>query len=81
MSEYKQDARNVLPNGLTLLQVNPDYAARLFPLDAKDFGWLFYRGSFGQWVTCRKLSPDEMEEANDQAADMMVRQGTKVRRA
>ena len=79
MSEYKQDARNVLPNGLTLLQVNPDYAARLSPSDAKDFGWLFYRGSFGQWVTCRKLSPDEMEEANDQAADMMVRHGAKVR--
>lgn len=79
MSEYRQDARNVLPNGLTLLQVNPDCAARLFPKDAKDFGWLFTRGSLGQWVALRKLSDHELEEAHDQAADMQVLHGTKVR--
>lgn len=81
MSEYEHDACNVLPNGLTLLQVNPDCAARLFPNDAKDYGWIFTRGSFGQWVTLRKLTPHELEDAHDQAANMKVLQGTKVRRA
>ena len=80
MSDYITDARNVLPNGLTLLQVNPDCAARL-DSKARDYGWLYIKGADGQWVTHRKLSPAEIEIADDQAADMAVLQGTKVRRA
>lgn len=75
---YTTNPRNVLPNGLTLLQVNPDCAARLDP-EAKDHGWLYTRGADGQWVTLRKLSDSEIETANDQAADMAVLQGTRVR--
>lgn len=39
---YTTTPRNVLPNGLTLLQQNPDCAARLGP-SAKDHGWLYTR--------------------------------------
>lgn len=78
MSAYFQQSRNVLPNGLTLLQVNPDCAARL-DCKAKDHGWLYTRGPDGQWVTLRKLSDAEIETAWDQAADMAVLQGTKAR--
>lgn len=66
MSDYIADARNVLPNGLTLLQVNPDCAARL-DSKARDYGWLYIKGADGQWVTHRKLSPHEIEIADDQA--------------
>lgn len=75
---YETNPRNVLPNGLTLLQVNPDCAARLDP-QARDHGWLYIKGADGQWVTHRKLSDAEIEEAYDQAADMAVKHGTKVR--
>lgn len=75
---YETNPRNVLPNGLTLLQQNPDCAARLDPT-AKDHGWLYIKGADGQWVTHRKLSDAEIETAYDQAADMAVLQGTKVR--
>ena len=75
---YTTTPRNVLPNGLTLLQQNPDCAARLDP-GAKDHGWLYTRGADGPWVTLRKLSDGEIETANDQAADMAVLQGTRVR--
>lgn len=75
---YTPTPHNVLPNGLTLLQVNPDCAARL-DCDAQDHGWLYTKGPDGQWVTLRKLSPNEIETAWDQAADMVVLQGTKVR--
>jgi hypothetical protein len=78
MSGYYQDPYNLLPNGLTLLQVNPDCAVRLDP-EAKDHGWLYTRGADGQWVTMRKLSDGEIEAAYDQAADMAVLQGTQVR--
>ncbi len=76
--DYKITPRNVLPNGLTLLQVNPDCAAQLDP-KARDHGWLYVKGADGQWVTHRKLEAAEIDEANDQAADMAVRQGTQVR--
>lgn len=71
---------NILSNGLTLLQVNPDCAAQL---DARDkaYGWLYIKGADGQWVTSRKLSQDEIETAHDQDADGFVAQGTKVRAA
>ena len=69
---------NLLPNGLTLLQQNPDCAARLDP-DAKDHGWLYICGADRQWVTLRKVSEAEIETAYDQSADMVVLQGTKVR--
>ena len=78
--DYKFTPRNVLPNGLTLLQVNPDCAAQLDP-KARDHGWLYVKGADGQWVTHRKLEAAEIDEANDQAADMAVRQGTQVRDA
>ena len=69
---------NRLPNGLTLLQVNPDCAAQLDARSAA-YGWLYTRGADGQWVTMRKLSDDEIETAHDQEAGMTVLQGTKVR--
>ena len=75
---YETNPRNVLPNGLTLLQVNPECAARLDP-KARDHGWLYVKGADGQWVTHRKLDDAEIEEAYDQAADMAVLHGTKVR--
>ncbi len=75
---YTTIPHNVLPNGLTLLQQNPDCAARL-DCSAKDHGWLYTRHPDGQWVTLRKLSAAEIETAWDQAADMAVLQGTQVR--
>ena len=75
---YRTIPINLLPNGLTLLQQNPDCAARLDQA-AKDHGWLYTRGADGQWVTMRKLSDAEIETAYDQAADMAVLQGTRVR--
>lgn len=75
---YETNPRNVLPNGLTLLQINPDCAAQLDPT-ARDHGWLYVKGADGQWVTHRKLAGSEIEEANDQAADMAVKHGTRVR--
>ncbi len=75
---YETNPYNALPNGLTLLQVNPDCAVRLDP-QARDHGWLYVKGADEQWVTHRKLSDDEIEEAYDQATDMVVIQGTKVR--
>ena len=75
---YTINPRNVLPNGLTLLQQNPDCAARLDP-SAHDHGWLYTRHPDGHWVTLRKLSDAEIETAWDQSADMAVLQGTKVR--
>ena len=75
---YETNPRNVLPNGLTLLQVSPECAARLDP-KARDHGWLYVKGADGQWVTHRKLADAEIETAYDQAADMVVLQGTKVR--
>lgn len=78
---YEQNHRNHLPCGLVLLQVNPDMAARLYPADAKDYGWLYSKGSDGQWVTFRKLSAAEIEVADEQSSDGAVLQGTKVRRA
>jgi len=78
LADYHQNPRNVLPNGLTLLQVNPDCAAQLDPTHPA-FGWLYTKHPDGQWVTLRKLPPQEIEVAQDQAADMTVLQGTKVR--
>lgn len=77
---YKTDTRSIsiLSNGLTLLQINPECAAQL-DARAKDYGWLYSKGPDGQWVTRRKLHPDELEIAHDQAADMAVLHGTKVR--
>ena len=76
--KYQHTPFNVLSNGLTLLQVNPSCAAQLDASD-KHYGWLFVKSPDGQWVTQRKLSDGEIEIAHDQAADMSVLQGTKVR--
>ena len=75
---YETNPRNLLQNGLTVLQVNPDCAAQL-DARAKDYGWLYTKGADGRWVTLRKLSDGEIEIAHDQAADMAVLQGTQVR--
>ena len=77
---YRTDAANLMPNGLTLLQQNPDCAVRLDPA-AKDHGWLYTRRAETdwRWVTLRKLSATEIETAYDQAANMLVLQGTHVR--
>lgn len=77
---YEPIPMNLLPNGLTLLQQNPDCAARLDP-ESKDRGWLYTRRAETdwRWVTLRKLSAAEIETAYDQAADMVVLQGTRVR--
>lgn len=75
---YETTPHNVLPNGLTLLQVNPDCAAQLNP-SARDYGWLYVKGANDQWVTLRKMTDFETDIANDQAADMAVLQGSLVR--
>lgn len=77
-NNFQYVGNSLLPNGLTLVQVNPDCAVQL---DARDkaYGWLYIKGADGQWVTQRKLSADEIEMAHDQAADGYVMQGTKVR--
>ncbi len=80
MNKYQANPFNQLPNGLTMLQVNPDCAAQL-DARAAAYGWLYTRGADGQWVTLRKLSEGEIEIAHDQAADMVVIHGTKVRAA
>lgn len=77
MTSYIQNFRRV-GYGLTLLQVNPDCAAQL-DASAKGYGWLYTKGADGQWVTIRKLSELEIEQAHDQDADGAVLQGTKVR--
>ena len=78
MATYFTQPRNVLPNGLTLLQVNPDCAAQL-DWRHEAFGWLYTKHADGHWVTLRKLLPVEIDEALDQAADMAVLHGTPVR--
>ena len=55
---------NVLPNGMILLQKNPDFAVDL--TGGKQHGWLFCRGSENQWVTCHKLANWEIMQAEDQ---------------
>ena len=72
------EPRNVLPNGLTLLQVNPDCAVSLSS-NKRDYGWLYVRGADHQWMTHRKLSDVELRQAHDQAEDMVILQGTRVR--
>jgi len=79
-SKYTTNPYNMvgMDRSLTLLQVNPDCAAQLNTKDPM-YGWLYTRHPDGQWVTLRKLPPIEIEAAQDQAADMKVLNGTKVR--
>lgn len=73
------EPRQQLPNGLTLLQVNPDCAVDLRP-DSATHQWLFvkhFRGA--EWTTLRRLEGAEFDQAWDQAVDGCVLQGTKVR--
>jgi len=77
-TDYQFGYYNQVGNGLTLLQVNPDCAADL-NAGRNTYGWLYTRHVDGYWVTARKLSQAEIEEAHDQAADGAVLQGTKVR--
>ena len=72
MSEYYFEARNVMPNGLTLLQINPDYAVDLRK-GSQFYGWLFHRGPEpDQWVSERHLDPLELRQASEQAEDSRV---------
>lgn len=69
---------NQLPNGLTLLQQNPDCAVDFN--GGVNHGWLFVRHyPGGTWVSQRKLVGAELDQAWDQAVDGFVQQGTKVR--
>lgn len=43
---------NELPNGLILLQVNPDCAAQL-DAKARDYGWLYTKGPDNAEITAR----------------------------
>lgn len=53
-----------LPEGLKLLQINPDIAVDL--TGSRYHGWLFYLHPDGQWVTLRKLADWEIMQAEDQ---------------
>lgn len=64
---------NILPNGLVLLQQNPDCAWN------PHNNWLYTKGADGQWVTQRKLESWEITQAEDQRDANIVLQGTKVR--
>jgi hypothetical protein len=68
---------NHLPNGLVLLQQNPDCAVDLN--GGRYHGWLFIKGPDGQWVTQRKLADWEIMQAEDQRDEGIVLHGTKVR--
>lgn len=63
--------RNLVGHGLTLVQINPNLAVELRG-DHPRFGWLFYQHPDGQYVSLRKLSGFEIEQAYDQAADLRV---------
>lgn len=72
MTKYIDEPRNILPNGLTLLQINPELAADL-KRESEYFGWLFYKGPEPhQWVKLRKLLPRELDDAYNQSEDMRV---------
>lgn len=72
MGTYEKKARTILPNGLTLLQTNPDCAVDLIS-GSRYYGWLYVRGpEENQWVTQRKLTSAELDEAYDQAADFVI---------
>lgn len=66
-----------LPNGLTLLQKNPDFAVNL--TGGKNHGWLYSKHPDGQWVTNRKLAPWEIMQAEDQRDNGIVIQSPGVR--
>lgn len=68
---------NKLPNGMTLLQKNPDFAVDL--TGGKWHGWLFSKGGDNQWVSNRKLAEWEVMQAEDQAEDGLVIHSPTVR--
>lgn len=72
-------ARNILPNGLTLVQQNPDCAVDLRGGDTH--GWLFVRAyePNGEFITHRKLESWEVMQAEDQQLYGIVQHGTQVR--
>ena len=55
---------NILPNGMTLLQKNPDFAVDL--KGGKWHGWLYRKHPDGHWVSHRKLEGWEIMQAEDQ---------------
>jgi hypothetical protein len=71
MPRYVNEPFNTLPNGLTLVQINPERAVDLNK-ESQFCGWLFWHHPDGQWVTERKLSTREIEDAYDQSSDMRV---------
>lgn len=68
---------NQLPNGLTLIQQNPDCAVALN--GGRGHGWLYVKGPDGQWITHRKLDDWEIMQAEDQRDAGIIQHGTKVR--
>jgi hypothetical protein len=71
MSEYYFEPRNILPNGLTLLQINPDCAVDL-RVQSPGYGWLYHKGEPDQWISVRRLEPLELRQAREQAEDSQV---------
>jgi hypothetical protein len=67
-----------LPNGLTLLQRNPDFAVDLRS-EGGYYGWLFFRGDNKQWVTRRKMEPWEIMQAEDQREEGIVIESPNIR--
>lgn len=61
-----------LPEGLILVQVNPNYAANL------GTGFLYWQHPDGQWVTQRKLTDCEIMQVEDQQLYGIVHHGGQV---
>lgn len=68
---------HTLENGLTLLQTNPHFAADL--TEGKYHGWLFTKNHDGKWITARKLSKFEINQAEDQRDSGIVIQSQNLR--
>lgn len=66
--------QNVLENGMTLLQVNPDVAIMLDP-GHKDFGYVFRR-TRSVWQRSFKIDSIGLAAAYEQEADQRVYDGT-----
>jgi len=66
-----------LPNGMTLLQRNPDIAVQL---DGGEWhGWLFNKHPDGKYVSQRKLEGWEIMQAEDQRDEGIVIESPNMR--
>jgi len=57
-------------NGLTLLQINPDVAIDL-RRESETVGWTFIKDGT-KWIKYRLLDSNELDNAQDQLADMAI---------